>query len=279
MNGAQAEGCSPVAQAYAAGTASAARSSPTRSPSRWRSATPPTAPTPSSSPRRRAAASTQSATTRSAPASACWPRRRASSPRPPAASPPRRWPSSPRAATSTPTSASCSSITGEGLKTIDAVRGTFEATRSSPASRPSTRSRRRGGRLMAKVKLPTQLRAAAGGAAEAQVAGATVGEVLEALYAEHGELRERISDSDGTAAVRQRLHPRGGHPLPRRPRDRGRRQRRGDDPAGGRGRRPRPRGSRRTGRGAKSSAPTRSSASAAWRQPISASIASATCTS
>ena len=50
MNGAQAEGCSPVAQAFAAGTPSAARSSPTRSPSRWRSATPPTARTRSSSP-------------------------------------------------------------------------------------------------------------------------------------------------------------------------------------------------------------------------------------
>ena len=50
---------------------------------------------------------------------------------------------------------------------------------------------------MAKVKLPTQLRDAAGGAAEATAHGSTVGEVLEALYAEHGELRERISDSDG----------------------------------------------------------------------------------
>ncbi len=48
------------------------------------------------------------------------------------------------------------------------------------------------------VKLPTQLRAAAGGASAAQVQGATVGEALEALYAEHGELRERISDGDGS---------------------------------------------------------------------------------
>ena len=47
------------------------------------------------------------------------------------------------------------------------------------------------------VKLPTQLRDAAGGAASAQAAGSTVGEVLEALYAEHGELRERIADGDG----------------------------------------------------------------------------------
>ena len=50
---------------------------------------------------------------------------------------------------------------------------------------------------MATVKLPTQLRDAAGGATEAKASGGTVGEVLEALYAEHGELRERISDSDG----------------------------------------------------------------------------------
>ena len=37
------------------------------------------------------------------------------------------------------------------------------------------------------VKLPTQLRAAAGGQATA-----TVGEALESLFAEHGELRERL---------------------------------------------------------------------------------------
>jgi MoaD family protein len=47
------------------------------------------------------------------------------------------------------------------------------------------------------VKLPTQLRDAAGGAVSAQVEGGTVGEALEALYSEHGELRERISDEGG----------------------------------------------------------------------------------
>ena len=67
-------------------TTSAARSSRTRSPSRWRSATPPTARTRSSSPAAPAAAiDSRRPTTRSAPASACWPRRPASSPRPPAA--------------------------------------------------------------------------------------------------------------------------------------------------------------------------------------------------
>ena len=47
------------------------------------------------------------------------------------------------------------------------------------------------------VKLPTQLREAAGGNASASVAGATVGEALEALYSEHGELRGRIADDEG----------------------------------------------------------------------------------
>ena len=47
------------------------------------------------------------------------------------------------------------------------------------------------------VKLPTQLRAAAGGAAKVAVDGDTVGAVLEALYAEHPELRDSLSDGDG----------------------------------------------------------------------------------
>jgi molybdopterin synthase sulfur carrier subunit len=47
------------------------------------------------------------------------------------------------------------------------------------------------------VKLPTQLRDAAGGQTEARAEGATVGEVLESLYGEYGELRERIADGDG----------------------------------------------------------------------------------
>ncbi len=47
------------------------------------------------------------------------------------------------------------------------------------------------------VKLPTQLRDAAGGAVSASVDGTTVGEALEALYGEHGELRTRICDESG----------------------------------------------------------------------------------
>jgi sulfur-carrier protein len=50
---------------------------------------------------------------------------------------------------------------------------------------------------MPTVKLPTQLRAAAGGESAVAVAGATVGEVLEGLFARHGELRDRLSDGDG----------------------------------------------------------------------------------
>lgn len=48
------------------------------------------------------------------------------------------------------------------------------------------------------VKIPTQLRAATGGEAEAVLDGATVGEVLNGLYDLHGELRERLSDEDGS---------------------------------------------------------------------------------
>lgn len=50
---------------------------------------------------------------------------------------------------------------------------------------------------MAKVKLPTQLRDAAGGSSAVDASGTTVGEVLQALYAQHEELRERLSDDDG----------------------------------------------------------------------------------
>jgi sulfur-carrier protein len=48
------------------------------------------------------------------------------------------------------------------------------------------------------VKIPTQLRSATGGEAEARIDGATVGDVLNGLYARHAELRERLSDEDGS---------------------------------------------------------------------------------
>ncbi|HEX7291496.1 MAG TPA: ubiquitin-like small modifier protein 1 [Conexibacter sp.] len=47
------------------------------------------------------------------------------------------------------------------------------------------------------VKIPTQLRAATGGAASAAVDGDTVGAVLDSLYEQFGELRERIADDGG----------------------------------------------------------------------------------
>jgi MoaD family protein len=47
------------------------------------------------------------------------------------------------------------------------------------------------------IKLPTQLRDAAGNRTEATVEGTTVGEALGSLYAQHGELRTRIADDGG----------------------------------------------------------------------------------
>jgi molybdopterin converting factor small subunit len=47
------------------------------------------------------------------------------------------------------------------------------------------------------VKIPPQLRAATGGDAAPKADGATVGEVLDALYADHGELRDRVAGEDG----------------------------------------------------------------------------------
>jgi MoaD family protein len=47
------------------------------------------------------------------------------------------------------------------------------------------------------VKIPTQLRMATNGEAVAEVEGATVGEVLDALYERFGELRSRISEDGG----------------------------------------------------------------------------------
>jgi sulfur-carrier protein len=47
------------------------------------------------------------------------------------------------------------------------------------------------------IKLPTQLRPAAGNEVEARVEAATVREALDALYSQHGELRARMSDDDG----------------------------------------------------------------------------------
>ena len=47
------------------------------------------------------------------------------------------------------------------------------------------------------IKLPTQLRDAAGGESTLQVEGATVGQCLEAAFEAHAELKDRISDGTG----------------------------------------------------------------------------------
>lgn len=43
------------------------------------------------------------------------------------------------------------------------------------------------------VKIPTQLRAATGGDAEVEVEGASVGDALDAVFALHAELKDRIT--------------------------------------------------------------------------------------
>ena len=43
------------------------------------------------------------------------------------------------------------------------------------------------------VKIPTQLRAATDGKDAVEVSGGTVGEVLDAVFEAHGDLRERIT--------------------------------------------------------------------------------------
>ena len=45
------------------------------------------------------------------------------------------------------------------------------------------------------VKIPAQLRATTGGESELSVDGSTVGEALDAVYAQHGDLRDRITES------------------------------------------------------------------------------------
>ena len=58
------------------------------------------------------------------------------------------------------------------------------------------------------VKIPTQLRALTGGEGETEVEGASVGEVLEALYERYEGLRERITD-DGELRRFVNIYARG----------------------------------------------------------------------
>ena len=47
------------------------------------------------------------------------------------------------------------------------------------------------------VKIPAQLRAVTGGEGEFEVDGSTVREALDAVFAEHEDLRERITEDGG----------------------------------------------------------------------------------
>ena len=47
------------------------------------------------------------------------------------------------------------------------------------------------------VKIPAQLRAVTGGESELEVEGSTVGEALDAVFAQHEDLRERITEDGG----------------------------------------------------------------------------------
>ena len=51
--------------------------------------------------------------------------------------------------------------------------------------------------MSVRVKIPTQLRSATEGEAQASVDGETVGEVLDALYDRYGELQNRIAEDGG----------------------------------------------------------------------------------
>ena len=50
---------------------------------------------------------------------------------------------------------------------------------------------------MSTVRIPPVLRENTDGSRSVEVSGATVGEALEALYGQHGELRARLADDGG----------------------------------------------------------------------------------
>jgi molybdopterin synthase sulfur carrier subunit len=47
------------------------------------------------------------------------------------------------------------------------------------------------------VKIPTQLRGVTEGESEIEVAGGTVGEALDAVFEQHADLRDRITEDGG----------------------------------------------------------------------------------
>jgi sulfur-carrier protein len=51
--------------------------------------------------------------------------------------------------------------------------------------------------MVVTVKIPTQLRGVTEGESEIEVDGVTVGEALDAVFEQHDELRERITEDGG----------------------------------------------------------------------------------
>jgi MoaD family protein len=47
------------------------------------------------------------------------------------------------------------------------------------------------------IKIPAQLRAVTGGEGELEVEGGTVGEALDAVFEQHADLRDRITEDGG----------------------------------------------------------------------------------
>ena len=125
-------------------------------------------------------------------------------------------------------------ITGNGLKTVDAVAphvgptATIDPTLDAFAAAVEAHAIDLGDSLtMATVRIPTQLRPLTGGQGTSIVDGDTVGAVLKALDAAHPGFAERLFDDAGAPPpLRQRVRRRRGRPLPRRPRHRRRRPRR-----------------------------------------------------
>jgi len=156
FNGAQATGCSPGGRARSPmGWTSASRSSRTRSPGRWRSAIRPDGPYALDLARSTGGRSTRSATTRSAEGSSCLAGR-------PASHRDRRGRDhsavlaklAERGDSRPDERVVVSTSTGEGLKTLDVARGTFETWRSEPNLESVLKRANEGGRR-ARIRFAT----------------------------------------------------------------------------------------------------------------------------
>ena len=207
--GGQAAGCAPVATAFAAGQRRH-RAGPgrrTRSSARWRSATRPTAATRSSWPARAAARSRRSRTRRPPRRSGGSPRSRGSTRRRPAGSrsPPPRRPAG--AGVIRAGDEVVALLTGNGLKTPDAIRFGSRGSAETPAGpgrpglAPTIPARFAAFEAwldgMSDVRIPPVLRTSTGGQKQVEVAGATVGEVIGGLVAAYPGLAPQLLAGDG----------------------------------------------------------------------------------